>query len=124
MKTIQLLIPAICLLLAGCAKQEITGEKQSFVGLWEEAEKSEDSKYEIEIQQDGLGRYSETSPGSSKEFKGYVYFKSANVFTIGGKLIKKKINVDKWPRRVVESMTPYKYHYEATFNGIRYIRAE
>lgn len=112
----------LMLLLFGCAKQEITSDKANFVGVWTPVSPNPDNVLEITINQDGTGRYFHAKPGTQVEFRGNVYFQGFSQLTIGGKIIKKKIKINKPATKVVESLKPYKYHYEAQFDGINYTR--
>lgn len=118
------LVLAAALLVASCAKEAVDSDKQGFVGLWDPKVKDPDQQSEIEITADGRGHYLMVKPGSTVEFKGNVYFQGTTQFTIGGKVIKKKIKVNTYPYKIVESIKPYKYHYEAKFNGIEYIKKD
>ncbi len=118
---IHLLLPLFFLFFS-CAKEEIPGDKRNYIGDWEPKSKDPEVVRVLQINEDGTGFYSVTKPGSKLEVKGNVYFRGDNEFTIGGKIIKKKIKVDKRPTRVVESINPYKFHFEATFDGAEYKR--
>jgi hypothetical protein len=108
----------IGLAMTGCGKEPLQSDKLSYVGIWTPKEENPDHTIEVMIKEDGTGSYAESKPGFSKTASGNVYFKSARVFTIGGRILKLKVHVDRFPYRVVESEKPYKYHYEATFNGV------
>ena len=120
-RLVYILIPFL-FLLSSCAKEEIPSDKRNFIGDWEPKSKDPEAIYILQINEDGTGFYSVTKPGSKLEVKGNVYFRGDNEFTIGGKIIKKKIKEDKRPFKIVESITPYKFHFEATFNGTEYKR--
>ena len=123
MKKIILLFAFLsALLIQSCAKQPIDSDKEYYIGSWKQAKPDPEAVYELEINADGTGKYAAVKPGSTVNVAGNVYFKGRSEFTIGGKIIKKKIKVNRAPVRIVESLNPYKFHYEATFNGIEFKR--
>lgn len=121
-KALKLALLVLTVIITSCAKQPITSDRENYIGVWEQAKKIPDEEYALEINADGTGRYAAVKPGSTLQVAGNVYFKGRSEFTIGGKIIKKKIKVNRAPVRIVESLKPYKYHYEATFNGIDFKR--
>lgn len=121
-KTLTMLTAA--LLLAACGKEALQSNQLTYAGDWKPKEESTDHQLEITIKPDGTGTYAESKPGFSKTASGNVYFKSAREFTIGGKLFHFKIHIDKFPYRIVDTIKPYKYHYEATFNGVEMRRTD
>ncbi len=118
-KIIILLFCFIAFIIGSCAKEPIPDDKAKFIGQWRQIEKG-DATYEIDINEDATGKYGSYESGKTVEFAGYVKFQGSTQFTIGGKLIKKKISVDKAPQKIVESLQPYVFRYEATFNGVKF----
>lgn len=123
MKKIALFLLCVMTLTA-CKKEPLPGDKLLFAGLWLPKTPVEGEIYELEILPNGSGRYHQEKPGSTLDAQGNVYFKSANLFTIGGRIIKKKFKVDKPPVKIIESMQPFKFRVEMTVNGVEYLRAE
>jgi hypothetical protein len=121
-KIIHLVLLLTSFLFPSCAKQAITSDKEYYIGEWKQAKKDPEAVYELEINADGTGKYASVKPGSTVNVAGNVYFKGRSEFTIGGKIIKKKFKVNRAPVRIVESLKPYKFHYEATFNDIEFKR--
>lgn len=108
--------------LLSCGKESLPSDKQYYAGEWHTAVKYTDESYQIEFTEDGSGHYLEVKPGKQLEVKGNVYFHGSSEFTIGGKIIHKKFTVNRAPVKIIESLKPYKFHFEATFNGIAYQR--
>lgn len=119
---LKLVILPAAVFMQFCAKQPIPGDREKYTGNWRQTVTDPSEVYEIDINANGTGRHSVVKPGSTVEFKGNVYFTDFSEFTIGGKIIKKKVKADRIPVKIVESTKPYKFHYEATFNGIEYTK--
>lgn len=124
MKTLKLL-PLVFLLstFAACKKATpIPSDKEYYIGLWKPEKPNAGETIELQINADGTGRYATSKKGKQVTYEGNVYFQGGDDFAIGGKLIKKKIEVSRPPAKIIESLTPLVFHFEATFDDVRFRR--
>lgn len=126
MKTARLLMMACALFFAAaCNKTEpIPSDKEKYIGLWQPVKPDPEAKTEILINADGTGRYTTVKKAKQVEYTGNVYFRGANDFSIGGKLIKKKIRVNRPPVKIIDNLTPLEFHWEAEFNDVQFTRVD
>ena len=118
-----ILILIVVCFISSCQKGEIPSNNEKYIGTWRDVNNNQTDTRILIINPDAKAAFSENSTSGisykSSSVKGYIYFEGYD-FRIGSKHIGKKFKANQPPKRITVTVTPYKYYYIATFNGVDY----